>query len=91
VTVRPATTDDYQAASSLLSPVRSGTARPSVRFGPQFSVAIDASQQVIGLAGLEGMAFSFRLPIPPTIQARNASLKIDRLALADNLPGLHLG
>jgi hypothetical protein len=45
VTVRPATTDDYQAASSLLSLAGLLPLDSSLQFGPQYSVAINASQR----------------------------------------------
>jgi hypothetical protein len=54
VTVRPATTDDYQAASSLLSFAGLVPLDHSSQLGPHYSVAISALQEVIGLAGLEG-------------------------------------
>jgi hypothetical protein len=54
VTVRPATTDDYQGVSSLLSLASLVALVPSFAVRPRYPVAIDASQQVIGLAGLEG-------------------------------------
>ncbi len=53
MTIRPASTDDYQAVSSLLSLAGLVPLDPSSQFGPQYSVAINASQQVVGLAGLE--------------------------------------
>jgi hypothetical protein len=52
VTISQATTDDYQAASSLLWPVWYRST-PLSQFRPQYLVA-EASQSVIGLAGLEG-------------------------------------
>ena len=53
MTVRPAATDDDQAASSLLSLADLVPLDPSSQLGPQYSVATNASQQVIGLAELE--------------------------------------